>query len=83
MAPAWRHVLSIVADDETTLTLTTDTAYECLPLLLDIPIIKDGSVDEASPLGSGPYVMKATPALSGTPTGGRRPLPSWTSTKFP
>ena len=40
-----------------TLVLTTDTAYECLPLLLDIPVIKDGSRDEAVPLGSGPYVM--------------------------
>ena len=58
-----RHVLSITADDETTLTLTTDTAYECLPLLLDIPIIKDGSVDEASPLGSGPYVMESDTRL--------------------
>ena len=58
-----RHVLSIVADDETTLTITTDTAYECLPLLLDIPIIKDGSVDEASPLGSGPYVMESDTRL--------------------
>ena len=52
-----RHVTSIAASDEKTLVLTTDTAYECLPLLLDIPIIKDGSRDEAVPLGSGPYVM--------------------------
>ena len=52
-----RHVTSIAASDEKTLILTTDTAYECLPLLLDIPVIKDGSRDEAVPLGSGPYVM--------------------------
>ena len=52
-----RHVTSIAASDEKTLVLTTDTAYECLPLLLDIPVIKDGSRDEAVPLGSGPYVM--------------------------
>ena len=52
-----RHVTSIAPSDEKTLVLTTDTAYECLPLLLDIPVIKDGSRDEAVPLGSGPYVM--------------------------
>ena len=52
-----RHVTSIVAQDERTLVLTTDTAYECLPLLLDIPMIKDGSKDEPVPPGTGPYVM--------------------------
>ena len=51
------HVTSIEALDDYTLTLTTDTAYECLPLLLDIPVIPDGSKDEALPLGTGPYVM--------------------------
>ena len=52
-----RHVTSMQAVDDHTLTLTTDTAYECLPLLLDIPMIPDGSKDEALPLGTGPYVM--------------------------
>ena len=58
-----RHVTSIAASDEKTLVLTTDTAYECLPLLLDIPVIKDGSKDEAVPLGSGPYIMDADTRL--------------------
>ena len=52
-----RRVNSITAADDNTVVLTTDTAYECLPLLLDIPIIKDGSKDDAVPLGTGPYVM--------------------------
>ena len=58
-----RHVLSIAAADEKTITLTTDTAYECLPLLLDIPIIKDGSGNDEIPLGTGPYVMESDTRL--------------------
>ena len=58
-----RHVTSIEASDEHTLVLTTDTAYESLPLLLDIPIIKNGAKDEALPLGSGPYVMESDTRL--------------------
>ena len=50
-----RRVTSIEATDTYTVTLTTDTAYECLPLLLDIPIIKDGSADLPVPPGTGPY----------------------------
>ena len=50
-----RRVSSIEATDTYTVTLTTDTAYECLPLLLDIPIIKDGSADLPVPPGTGPY----------------------------
>ena len=71
-----RHVLSITADDETMLTITTDTAYECLPLLLDIPIIMTALSTKHPLLARGPTSWKATPALSGTPTGGRQQLPS-------
>ena len=53
-----RRVTSIAAQDDNTVVLTTDTAYECLPLLLDIPIIKDGTKDDELPLGTGPYVMQ-------------------------
>ena len=52
-----RFITSAEAQDDLTLVLSTSEAYECLPLLLDIPVIKDGSRDEAVPLGSGPYVM--------------------------
>lgn len=55
-----RFILSAQAVDETTLMLTTSEAYECLPLLLDIPIIKDGTKDEASPPGTGPYQFAGT-----------------------
>ncbi len=34
-----------------------DTAYENLPLLLDVPIIKASEVDAQIPLGTGPYTF--------------------------
>lgn len=37
------------------------TAYENLPQLLDIPIIKTGQKDELHPVGSGPYYFRETP----------------------
>ena len=40
--------------------LSTSEAYECLPLLLDIPIIKSGTKDEVSPPGTGPYEFAET-----------------------
>ena len=54
------RVSSITAPDDATLVLTTDTAYECLPLLLDIPIIKNGTVNDANPVGTGPYTLDGT-----------------------
>lgn len=58
-----RHVTNIAAGNDTTVTLTTDTAYECLPLLLDIPIIKDGSSADAVPPGTGPYMYESDERL--------------------
>lgn len=58
-----RRVAAMEASDVDTLTLTTDTAYECLPLLLDIPIIKDGTSGEAVPPGTGPYTMEGDTRL--------------------
>ena len=54
------RVTSIVAQDDTTLVLTTDTAYESLPLLLDIPIIKNDTVYDANPPGTGPYKLESS-----------------------
>ena len=55
-----RNVTSITASDTRTLVLTTLVSYECLPLLLDIPIIKSGTKDEVSPPGTGPYEFAET-----------------------
>ena len=53
-------VTDVTAQDDYTLVLTTSVAYECLPLLLDIPIIKAGTKDDASPMGTGPYEFADT-----------------------
>lgn len=38
-------VTDVTAQDDYTLVMTTSVAYECLPLLLDIPIVRDTSAD--------------------------------------
>lgn len=55
-----RFILSAEAADDQTLVLTTSEAYECLPLLLDIPIIQDGTAEQAVPPGTGPYQFAQT-----------------------
>lgn len=57
-----RHVTDVRAADERTVVLTTDTAYACLPLLLDIPIVREMG-ENVQPLGSGPYVLEGDAAL--------------------
>ena len=49
------YVTDIAAPSGDTVVLTTSAAYECLPLLLDMPIVKDGTAEEVSPPGTGPY----------------------------
>lgn len=51
------HVQQIIAADGG-VTVTLDTAYENLPLLLDIPIVKSSQVTESHPLGTGPYWLE-------------------------
>ena len=55
-----RFIIEAQAQDDLTLVLATSEAYECLPLLLDIPIIKAGTKDDASPMGTGPYEFADT-----------------------
>ena len=45
-------------EDGEGITFFTDTAYQNLPLLLDIPIIKASEVGAEHPLGTGPYVFQ-------------------------
>ena len=37
-----------------------NTAYENLPLLLDVPIVKEAEVELTHPLGTGPYTLSAS-----------------------
>lgn len=49
-----QHVKSISVSGNA-VVLKTDTPFENLPVLLDIPVVKAGEVAAAQPLGSGPY----------------------------
>ena len=59
-----RNVSSITASDDRTLVLTTLVSYECLPLLLDIPIIPENTGDSPVPPGTGPYEYTSAARLS-------------------
>ncbi len=53
-----RHVTKITPEGDQ-VTLTLDTPYDNLPVLLDIPIVRSGDVEAKEPLGTGPYAMDA------------------------
>ena len=54
------HVTEIALSEDGGVTVTLDTAYENLPLLLDIPILKQDQLEQDQPLGTGPYYMDTT-----------------------
>ena len=56
----FRHVVSVKTLDDGGVEVVLDTPYEDLPILLDVPIVKASQVEEASPLGTGPYMMENT-----------------------
>jgi peptide/nickel transport system substrate-binding protein len=55
------HMKSISVGADGAVVITLDTPMENLPLLLDIPIVKDGQTQAAFPLGTGPYTLQSTP----------------------
>ena len=57
-AGRFSHVKSISNTRDGGVLVQLDTAYENLPLLLDIPIVKKEQVNAQTPLGSGPYVLR-------------------------
>ncbi len=52
-----QHVTSVAAAEDGSLVVILDTAYENLPLLLDIPIVRAQDVEAEQPLGTGPYAL--------------------------
>ena len=59
------HVHEVkLSEDGSGVVFYLTTAYENLPQILDIPILKAEEVDAPYPLGSGPYVLRNS--LSGT-----------------
>lgn len=51
------QVASFSASDARTVTVSLNTPYENLPLLLDVPIVKADTTDDDVPVGTGPYRM--------------------------
>lgn len=56
----FRFFKSISVTEEGTVQIKLSHAYENLPLLLDIPILKADEVEAENPLGTGPYVLGGT-----------------------
>lgn len=57
------HVSNIAINEKGGITFYLLTAYENLPILLDIPILKASQLEDDYPLGTGPYTFQTT--LSG------------------
>lgn len=52
------HFSDISVNEAGALVVQLDTAFENLPILMDIPIIKASEVDSDRPLGAGPYFFE-------------------------
>ena len=52
------YIDSVVAGEGNCVVFHLTTAYENLPLLLDIPIVKAGHTEDDYPLGTGPYAFE-------------------------
>ena len=51
-----KTIMGISAVDEDEFIVTLNAPNMSFPLLLDIPVIKNGSVEENAPMGTGPYM---------------------------
>lgn len=60
----FNHVTKISLTEDGGICFKTDTAFESLPQILDVPIVKAAEVAVDRPLGTGPYYMDQT--TSGT-----------------
>ena len=56
----FKNIASVELVSEEKLRIILNTPDYTLPSLLDIPIIKNGTGDFDSPIGSGPYVLRET-----------------------
>ena len=56
------HVDNILLSQDGGVTVIMDTAYENLPILLDVPILKSTQLQEDIPVGTGPYRMEGSGA---------------------
>lgn len=51
------HISQIALSDDGGVTVTLTTPVENLPLLLDIPILKQSQLQDDQPMGTGPYYL--------------------------
>lgn len=51
---------SISLTEDGGIQIVMNTAYENLPLLLDIPIVKESEIELEYPLGTGPYILSGS-----------------------
>lgn len=51
------HIDYYVVQEDGTLLVHVDTPFENLPLMLDVPIVKESTLKNPFPIGSGPYVI--------------------------
>ena len=53
------HITGITPAQDGGIVVTVDTPMENLPLILDIPIVKQTQLQDNAPLGTGPYYLDA------------------------
>ena len=58
-----QHMTSVTSDGELTVTVVLGSRNSRFIYLLDIPIIKSGSIENPTPPGSGPYVFSGAGAM--------------------
>ena len=54
----FEYVKSITTTNDGAVKVTLETPYENLPVLLDVPILKQSQIDAERPLGTGPYLYE-------------------------
>lgn len=54
------HITRISLSENGEIVIRTDTEMNNLPILLDIPIVPATQIQEAFPIGSGPYILEST-----------------------
>jgi len=57
------HVTGFTAQEDGTILVTTDTGYESVAMLLDFPIIRQGTAVQDIPDGTGPFIYDKTTTL--------------------
>ena len=57
------HIESFTAQDERTLVVVTDTSFETVALLLDFPVIREGTAENPRPDGTGPFAWRSGESL--------------------